>query len=209
MKNFFRSAERCQEEYCAHPPRHGVTNNAGLFICSMLLVGLLFAGCKKENANAPAEQPQSINKHAANSDGDVIANYTTLAPQTMWEMQQARAATARYRDINNAIKDGYTNIGVDVENMGHHLMNASLVDGTFDVRKPEILVYNGLDTGNPELVAVEYAIPLTFPKPEGFTGSNDVWNGTSGFPLWLCHAWVWAYNPDGAFNWTNPLITLD
>src|ERR1051326_7836590 len=142
MKSFFSSAPRCQDEYCALQAQPGVTINAGLFIGSMILVGLLFAGCQKENTNAPADEPQSINKHAANSDGDVMANYTTLAPQTIWEMQQARAATARYRDINNAIKDGYTNIGVDVENIGHHLMNASIVDGTFDVRKPEILVYN-------------------------------------------------------------------
>jgi hypothetical protein len=96
-----------------------------------------------------------------------------LPSQTVWELQQARAATARYRDIKNAIKDGYSNINVDVPNMGHHFMNTKLVDGTFDIRKPEILVYNGLDSGNPELVAVEYAIPLTDSLPEGFTGSAE------------------------------------
>ena len=93
--------------------------------------------------------------------------------------------------------------------MGHHFMKTSLVDATFDIRNPEILVYNGLETGNPELVAVEYAVPLTLPMPEGFTGSDDVWNGTSGFPLWLVHAWVWKYNPSGVFNWTNPTVDLD
>ncbi|MEO6328732.1 MAG: hypothetical protein ABIO55_07365, partial [Ginsengibacter sp.] len=102
-----------------------------------------------------------------------------------------------------------SNINVDVPNMGHHFMNTSLVDNIFDIRKPEILVYNGLDTGNPELVAVEYAVPLDGPLPEGFTGSYDVWNGTSGFPLWLVHAWVWKYNPDGVFNWTNSTVDLD
>jgi hypothetical protein len=69
-------------------------------------------------------------------------------------------------------------------------------------------VYNKNDKGEQELVAVEYAVPLSYPMPEGFTGSDDVWNGTSGFPLWLLHAWVWAYNPDGVFNWTNPSIEL-
>jgi len=125
------------------------------------------------------------------------------------ELQQARAATARYRDINNAIRDGYSNINVDVPNMGHHFMKASLIDGTFDIRHPEILVYNGLETGHPELMAVEYAVPLTAPLPEGFTGSADVWNGTSGFPFWLVHAWVWKFNPAGVFNWTNPSVDLD
>ena len=102
-------------------------------------------------------------------------------------MRLARFATAKYRDINNAMHDGYTNINVDVENMGHHFMNLN----------------------HPKLVAVEYAIPLTDPKPEGFTGSADVWNGDSGFPYWLLHAWVWEFNPDGVFNWTNPRVDLD
>ena len=65
-----------------------------------------------------------------------------------------------------------------------------------------------IKAGKQVLVAVEYAVPLTDPMPEGFTGSQDVWNGTSGFPLWLLHAWVWAYNPDGVFNWTNESVEL-
>ena len=88
-------------------------------------------------------------------------------------------------------------------------MKTSLIDATFDIRHPEILVYNGLDTGNPVLVAVEYAVPLDLPKPGGFIGSSDIWNGTSGFPFWLVHAWVWKYNPAGVFNWTNPSVDLD
>ena len=172
------------------------------------LLSLIFlTSCQKQLGDSSSEEPPTINK--ATQPGDEVLNaYTGLDGQTMWELQQARAATARYRNINNAIKDGYSNIGVDVENMGHHYMRTDIVDATFDIRQPEILVYNGNDDGTQELVAVEYAVPLTYPKPEGFTGSTDVWNGTSGFPLWLVHAWVWKYNPDGVFNWTNPLVDL-
>jgi hypothetical protein len=138
----------------------------------------------------------------------VINYYSGLSWQTTMELQQARAATAKYRNIDNAIRDGYVDIAVDVEHMGHHYMNTSLVDGTFDIRHPEILVYNRDADGKQVLVAVEYAVPLTDPMPEGFTGSQDVWNSTSGFPLWLLHAWVWAYNPDGVFNWTNESVEL-
>jgi hypothetical protein len=49
-------------------------------------------------------------------------------------------------------------------------MKTSLVDATFDIRSPEILVYNGLDTGNPELVAVEYAVPPYLSKAGRFYG---------------------------------------
>jgi hypothetical protein len=87
-------------------------------------------------------------------------------------------------------------------------MKTAIVDPVFDIREPEILVYNKDEKGNQELVAVEYAVPLSLPRPEGFTGTNDVWKDDSGFPFWLLHAWVWSYNPDGVFNWTNPLVHL-
>jgi hypothetical protein len=87
-------------------------------------------------------------------------------------------------------------------------MNPDLVDSTFDLAKPEILVYNRDENNQLVLVAVEYAVPINLPKPEGFTGDADEWNGNSPFPYWLLHAWVWAYNPEGAFHWTNPLIHL-
>jgi hypothetical protein len=177
-------------------------------IAAILLLSIcFFTSCQKQLNNSSGEEQLSTNK-ASHPSEDVLSSYTGLQAQTLWELQQARAATARYRNIDNAIRDGYTNIGVDVENMGHHYMRTDIVDGTFDIRQPEILVYNGKEDGTQELVAVEYAVPLTFPKPEGFTGSADVWNGTSGFPLWLVHAWVWDYNPDGVFNWTNPLVDL-
>ena len=199
MKNLFRGALHCKEKSFVSVLTYGVT---------MVLATLLFVGCQKEAIKTSAGESPEINKASVSPEGNVVNDYG-LPSQTVWELQQARAATARYRDIKNAIKDGYSNINVDVPNMGHHFMNTKLVDGTFDIRKPEILVYNGLDSGNPELVAVEYAIPLTDPLPEGFTGSADVWKDDSGFPFWLVHAWVWKFNPDGPFNWTNPTVDLD
>jgi len=198
MKNLFNASER-KRKSIAHLLSYGVI---------LTMVGIAFTGCQKDAMKTSVDETQNVNKHLEIPEGDVVNDYG-LPPQTVWELQQARAATARYRDIENAKKDGYSNINVDVPNMGHHFMNMNLVDGIFDIRKPEILVYNGLDTGNPELVAVEYAIPLTDPLPEGFTGSADVWKGDSGFPFWLVHAWVWKFNPDGAFNWTNPDVDLD
>ena len=178
---------------------------------AVLMGALLFTGCQKEAINE--EQPEEVQSSSGNtanlkSDAQFMNMYTGLGKQTTKELQQARAATARYRNIENALKDGYTNIGVDVENMGHHYMKSSLLDGTFDIRNPEILVYNGTHDGGFELVAVEYAIPITSPRPAGFTGSLDVWDGNTVFQLWLLHAWVWAYNPDGVFNPTNPNVHL-
>lgn len=186
--------------------------NRNLFVqtswIASIIAAILISSCQKDVSGTQSQQDAAINSHAANSKGNVLTNYTGLSSQTVWELQQARAATAKYQDINNAIADGYADIEVDVQHMGHHYMKTSIVDGVFDIRQPEILVYNKDNNDKQVLVAVEYAVPLSYPQPEGFTGSNDVWNGTSGFPLWLLHAWVWSYNPDGVFNWTNPLIDL-
>jgi hypothetical protein len=70
-------------------------------------------------------------------------------------------------------------------------------------------VYNRKSNGHFELVAVEYAVPIELSPnhaPAGFTGSADVWDRNEGFGLWLLHAWVWHFNPDGVFNPTNPLV---
>jgi len=88
-------------------------------------------------------------------------------------------------------------------------MKSKFVNATFDVSKPEILVYNKKLNGSFELVAVEYAVPISVTPdvaPKGFTGSADVWERNTDFGLWLQHAWIWRFNPDGVFHNTNPLV---
>lgn len=162
-------------------------------ILSLALTFSIFTiSCKKETHENP----------------DLLDRYTGLSSQTMSELKQARDASARYQNLDNALADGYADIAVDKEYMGHHYMKASLVDSIVDLKNPEILVYNKDEKGKSYLVALEYAVPLNKPKPEGYTGSADVWDGNEGFQLWLLHAWVWNYNPEGVFHATNPLIHL-
>jgi hypothetical protein len=177
--------------------------NASFFYLSVLLSAFLFTGCQKLDIKDLFK-----GKDEAHDNMDVVKKYSGLSPQTVCELQQARSATARYRNIKNAIADGYTNIEVDVENMGHHYMKKELVDGKFDISKPEILVYHENEDGRMELGAVEYAVPISEPEPQGFTGSGDKWDHNTTFQLWLLHAWVWTYNPDGVFNPLNPLVHL-
>ena len=194
MKNMQISAWRCNR-------------NSFAFIqaLALLLMIVLFASCQKEAAQS---MPEENTVQAAQSRLFNLNMYTGLSSTLQWELQQARAATAKYQHIKNAIKDGYEDINVTAENMGFHYMRTSIVDAEFDITQPEILVYNNDHDGHPKLVAVEYAIPLDLPRPEGFTGTMDNWDGTSGFPFWLLHAWVWEYNPAGVFNPTNPNVHL-
>src|SRR5688572_9695289 len=158
-----------------------------LLTIAMIAIGILFSGCQKEQASEPVAQ-EDITTKSMQSQSNVVNEYSEISSQTAWELQQARAATARYRNIKNAVKDGYEDIAVVVPNMGFHYLKSTLVDGEFDFRKPEILVYNRDHDGNIELVAVEYAVPIELTpdtSPQGFTGNADVWDRNTGFGLWL------------------------
>lgn len=186
---------------------------ANHYVFFVLLITATVTACSK-NAAVEMEQP-AVASTAAKTNmllpATLLHNNASFNAITLWELQQARAATARYRDTLNAVKDGYTNINVIVENMGTHFMKMAHVDDVFDYRKPEILVYNKMEDGSMQLVAVEYAVPISLSPdkaPEGFTGSNDVWDKNTGFGLWLLHAWVWYPNPLGVFHATNPDIHL-
>jgi hypothetical protein len=197
MKSFKTGAQRLNGS------RIALTNSLIGFM--ILFIGVLFTSCKKE------ELKPAVTSDASVSGSNPLNKYSGLSDETVWELQQARAASARYLNIENAKKDGYIDISVDVEHMGHHYMKMTNVDLNFDYRKPEILVYNGSE-GNEQLVAVEYAVPIELTPsvaPEGFSGSTDVWDRNTGFGLYLLHAWVWAYNPNGVFNPTNPNVHLD
>lgn len=199
MKKTDNTATQCSKKVLSNP----------FFYLLLTAIGFFFTACQKNGLDKPAVESSTIENSKMNTDAIFISNYQGLSFTTAWELQQARAATSKYQNINNAIADGYADIAVDVQNMGHHYLNASLLDGTFDIRHPEILVYNRDDNGKQQLVAVEYAIPLNNPRPEGFTGSDDVWDGNTGFGLWLLHAWVWYNNPDGVFMPFNPLVQLN
>lgn len=174
---------------------------------SLMLIILVVTGCQQEE-NSPVDQSSIESQDLMmNSNEQFLDKHNHFSWITLLEMLHARIATARYRNINNAIADGYVDINVIMPNMGHHYMKAEFVDGEFEVDKPELLVYSPHPvSGHMRLVAVEYAVPNTEPMPEGFTGDQDVWTNNSTFGLWLLHAWVWYYNPDGVFNPTNSRV---
>ena len=139
----------------------------------------------------------------------VIPNYDQLAV-TNRELAQARAATAKYHDIEQAEADGYVNINIYESGEGLHYVNFSLLDANFDPERPEVLLYAPVPHENRmELVGVEYVIPLTLAAsaPAGFTGDADVWRENSeGLGLWELNAWIWLTNSNGIFAFHNPRV---
>ena len=91
-----------------------------------------------------------------------------LQAETLVQLEDARRATAKFRDVDVAVAKGYVDIGLFVPNMGWHYLKESLLDGRFDPEKPELLVYADDPCGGKrKLVAVEYAVPTASFAPRG------------------------------------------
>lgn len=157
-----------------------------IFKLLLLLVTISICGCSDDD-----EQPKT---------------------QVQLEIEQLKTAMAKYKDFDAAITDGYE---VDVTGyrtqMGHHYLKATLLDGTFELEKPEVLLYVPEGNGGMKFVAVEYGIPIVDmnnppPAPEGFTGNEDIWEINTEFNLWTLHAWIELENPDGIFEPRNPML---
>jgi hypothetical protein len=123
-------------------------------------------------------------------------------PAALAQVESVRHATARFLDEQQALNEGYVDIGVFYPNMGHHYLKPELLDETFELEKPELLVYvDDPCGGGRRLVAVEYAVPLALADraPAGFVGPDDAWSINQQFQLWTLHAWLFEYNPAGVF----------
>ena len=57
------------------------------------------------------------------------------------ELALARAATAIYHNVDRAIADGYVRAGDSVPGEGIHYANFALIDGNFEIDRPESLIY--------------------------------------------------------------------
>ena len=164
--------------------------------CLAALAGVLVFHQVTAASQAPAP---------AHHQGATMAHADSLP---VAQLDQVKRATARYRDVRDAVADGYEDIHVVIPNMGHHYLKKALMDSTFDVAHPEILVYAPDAKGAMQLVAAEYAVPTSLSQqaPEGFRGSEDQWFVNEEFNIWTLHVWVWKDNPAGVFYPTNPNV---
>lgn len=131
------------------------------------------------------------------------------------QLAEVRRATAKYKDVNVAIADGYlpTDHCVDQpgSGMGYHYFHPELAsDLETDPLRPELLIYAPHGDGR-KLVAVEWfqadvgqEHPSIFGVP--FDGPMD--GHEPGMPVhYDLHAWIWFNNPDGVFTAWNPRIS--
>lgn len=125
-----------------------------------------------------------------------------LPSAALVQLETVRQATARFLDVDQAVSEGYVDIGLFYTNMGWHYLKAELLDATFEPGQPELLVYaDDPCSAKRRLVAVEYAVPVSMVKsaPQAFVGHGDVWTVNQQFQLWTLHAWLYEYSQAGVF----------
>ena len=141
-----------------------------------------------------------------------FADMVKLTARTEEQLEAARAATLKYKDINVALADGFIQGSPDVPGEGFHYLKPHRLDCKFDPARPEILLY-ALLPGHTQLqlVALEWAIPFAClpangPPPTGFAGGLDVWTNEEPVPFWTVNAWIYFKNRDGLFTTENPRV---
>ncbi|MTE25924.1 hypothetical protein [Winogradskyella ouciana] len=156
-------------------------------IFSLVVISCLVFNCSNDDDNSPDQEAWEV------------------------EVNQIKTATSAYADINVATNEGRFDASGYVPNMGHHYINPAIIDTTFDLLNPEVILYLPDGNGGMEMVAIEYAVLPEDPEnhgspPEGFTGSEDEWHFNEELGQWQLHVWTVLENPDGIFAMFNPAI---
>ncbi|HYI62354.1 MAG TPA: hypothetical protein VEW93_11195 [Acidimicrobiales bacterium] len=90
------------------------------------------------------------------------------------EIDLARETALRHPTAADAVEAGYMRVTPYVAGIAAHYMNFDLVDGTFDIEGPEMLLYDGNEP-DAHIVGLSYYINQegTAEPTQGFTGAND------------------------------------
>lgn len=130
------------------------------------------------------------------------------------DLDLLRNATRPFRSLDSAVAAGYAR---DVSAclvhehhgaMGYHHVNARLMDGSVEVARPEILLYERMPDGTYRLNGVEFIVPYR-DWPQDSTPPLVMGAGMlreDNLQFWYLHVWAWRENPDGLFANFHPEV---
>lgn len=138
--------------------------------------GLTDASAETAAAGAIAAALTDGDDHC-HGDGTVIpevplddATRDKLAAQLV----TAREVALAHPTVAHALLDGYQQVTPYVPRIGAHFMRFAVVDGRFDLQRPEMLLYDGTAPDS-RIVGLSYYV-RSATEPEGFAGPNDHWH---------------------------------
>jgi hypothetical protein len=171
---------------------------------SGVLALFLLASCNEERTTtAPV-----ANLH----DHHAVAAASPIGGAGNALLKQVHSVSARFNSTKQAEKAGYEAdpfcVASPAGGMGHHWLNASLVDPVFEPLNPEVILYAPDKHGKMKLVAVEYiVIDVGQPAPTFDGQPFDVGGTPVPVDHWSLHDWLGEPNPAGLFTPFNPNIT--
>ncbi len=130
------------------------------------------------------------------------------------ELAVLRNATQDFADVTAAAAAGYNAQSTGCMSdptqggMGFHIGNDGRINGTVELERPEVLLYEPQAGGARELVAVEYIVPFgawTAATPPVLMGQTFKRN--EEFGVWALHVWLFRDNPKGIFSDWNPRVS--
>jgi hypothetical protein len=186
-----------------------------MVIGAATIVGASVVACDSPSApsRSEAESPASI--HASHGKAsNPGAGYDQL-------IARAKAATAKYHNVDVAVADGYVPDGFGCISdptagaMGVHYINLEIdADPTIDLEKPELLLYEPDKHGKLKLVGVEYEVfqadwwNAGNTEPPSLFGEEFepmIFPGLD--PLFGLHVWLWRHNPTGMIQPWNTKVS--
>lgn len=128
------------------------------------------------------------------------------------ELVAAKAATAKYHNIDKAIADGFMSTFhcVEVPQLGamgiHYINIPRILNPNVDPAEPEILLYVPDESGHLRLVGLEYVVPKFLANsPPSLFGQE--YEDDAVRNQWSLHVWAWRNNPNGMFAPFNPKLS--
>jgi hypothetical protein len=149
---------------------------------------------------------------------------STTAPSPL--IEKVRTATARFKDINVAISEGFVQgtpcvSGPDAGAMGvHFVLPARIAGGVLSADQPEALIYEPQPGGALRLVGVEFIVLASVWQSQHPTGGTPALEGDLlnfvdapnryGLPAFYeLHVWAWENNPKGSFADWNTHVSCE
>jgi hypothetical protein len=153
-------------------------------------------------------------------------NASQSEPDTGPLIDKVRAATARFKDINVALAEGFVQgtpcvSGPDTGAMGvHFVLPARIAAGVLQADSPEALIYEPLPGGALRLVGVEFIVLAGVWESHNPAGGTPALEGDLlnfvdapnryGLPAFYeLHVWAWQNNPKGSFADWNTAVSCD
>jgi hypothetical protein len=164
---------------------------------TIVAAAAFIAACADDAPLAPGRAPTAATRSAMTDEAALV--------------QTLRRATARYHDLAQAERDGFTLLHECEVRPGEGTVGmvyvhfGRVLDGVIDPESPDALVYEPSADGKPKLVAAEFAVLNTGQPAPQFMGAT--FQAEEEFGVYGLHAWVWRENPEGLFAEANSRVS--